>query len=100
MRCLEPAVAAVDADAREYQASAPAAPAELRSDYVQEGELLLASWVRDQVALLLPEQILCRPGCAGLCGVCGRNLNLEPHGHDDESSDPRWAALEALRLDR
>ena len=45
----------------------------------------------------LPEKILCRPDCAGLCGECGKNLNDEPHVHEESTSDPRWAALEALR---
>jgi uncharacterized metal-binding protein YceD (DUF177 family) len=28
---------------------------------------------------------------------CGKNLNEEPHTHEDETSGSRWAALEALR---
>ncbi len=49
------------------------------------------------VALALPEQILCRPDCAGLCPVCGKNLNEEPHEHPEEPADSRWEALNALR---
>ena len=37
------------------------------------------------------------PDCAGLCMVCGKDLNNEPHTHEETVSDPRWAALEALR---
>lgn len=99
MRCLADARAQVDVDAREYQDAAPDAAPELRSEYVVDGELLLGAWVRDQVALGLPAQILCRPDCAGLCPVCGKDLNLEPHAHEDVVVDPRWAALEALRLE-
>src|SRR2546426_826373 len=51
----------------------------------------------DEVALALPDKILCRPECAGLCGECGKNLNEEPHTHEAEHGDPRWQALEALR---
>jgi hypothetical protein len=29
--------------------------------------------------------------------VCGRNLNTDPHQHDDEELDSRWAALSELR---
>ncbi len=57
----------------------------------------MSAWARDAVALGLPEKILCRPDCAGLCGECGKNLNDEPHVHEQEHRDPRWAALEALR---
>ena len=28
-------------------------------------------------------KILCRPDCAGLCPVCGKDLNAEPHEHDE-----------------
>jgi uncharacterized protein len=49
------------------------------------------------VALALPDKILCRPDCAGLCPECGKNLNDEPHTHEEAIVDSRWAALEALR---
>jgi uncharacterized metal-binding protein YceD (DUF177 family) len=29
--------------------------------------------------------------------VCGTDLNDEPHEHEEERGDPRWAALEALK---
>jgi uncharacterized metal-binding protein YceD (DUF177 family) len=29
--------------------------------------------------------------------VCGKDLNVEPHEHEGEARDPRWAALEQLR---
>ena len=64
-----------------------------------EGNLDVSAWARDAVALALPEKILCRPDCAGLCPVCGKNLNDEPHAHEEATADPRWAALEALRDD-
>ena len=99
MRCLADAVAVLEVEAREYQATARDADDELRSEYVVDGELDVGSWARDQVALGLPDQILCRPDCAGLCPVCGKSLNLEPHVHEDAAVDPRWAALEALRGD-
>jgi uncharacterized protein len=97
MRCLADAVLDVDVDAREYQAAEDDAPEELRSEYVVEGGLELSAWARDAIALELPDQILCRPECAGLCPVCGKDLNVEPHEHEGEARDPRWAALEQLR---
>jgi uncharacterized metal-binding protein YceD (DUF177 family) len=33
----------------------------------------------------------------GLCPVCGKNLNTEPHEHEDVAPDSRWSALEQLR---
>ena len=38
-----------------------------------------------------PEQILHDPDCAGLCPVCGKDLNEEPHTHEEKRVDPRWA---------
>jgi uncharacterized protein len=97
MRCLADAVLDVAIDAREYQALDPSADEELRSPYVVEDQLQLSDWARDALVLELPVQILCRPDCAGLCPVCGRDLNAEPHSHDETPADPRWEALEALR---
>jgi uncharacterized protein len=97
MRCLAPATARVSVDVRDYEADTGEAPAELHTEYVRDGELDLSAWARDQIAFALPEQILCRPDCAGLCPVCGKSLNDEPHEHAEETTDPRWAALEALR---
>jgi DUF177 domain-containing protein len=97
MRCLGYAELEVDTTAREFHD--PAAPPgdELRSEYIVEDRLEVGAWARDALAIALPEQILCRPECAGLCPVCGRDLNAEPHEHVDEQLDPRWAALESLR---
>ena len=81
--------------AREYQDES-SEDEEMRTEYVDGNMLDVSSWARDAIALALPEKILCMPDCAGLCGVCGKNLNDEPHTHEDDS-DPRWAALEALR---
>ncbi|MGL6279478.1 MAG: YceD family protein [Gaiella sp.] len=97
MRCLRPAEAEVTADVREYEAEGSEAAPELHTEYIRDGEIELSAWVRDQIAFALPEQILCRPECAGLCPVCGKDLNDEPHDHLEETADPRWAALEALR---
>ena len=97
MRCLEPAAIVIEVAAREF--NDPDAPKgdELRSEYVVEDQLQVGSWLRDAVALGIPDQVLCRPDCAGLCPVCGKDLNLEPHEHEDNEPDPRWAALADLR---
>ena len=96
-RCLDDAVLDVPISAREYQAASPEVDEELRTPYLQDDRLDLSAWARDALALELPDKILCRPECAGLCPVCGKNLNDEPHEHDDEASDPRWSALAELK---
>jgi uncharacterized protein len=96
-RCLADAVLDLPISVREYQATSPGDAEELTTQYVADDRLDVAGWARDAIALALPNKILCRPDCAGLCAVCGRNLNDEPHTHDEAEVDPRWAALEALR---
>jgi uncharacterized protein len=96
-RCLGDAVLEVAIDAREYQATNPQESDELRTPYLEDDNLNLAAWARDAVALALPDKILCRADCAGLCPVCGKNLNDEPHVHEEHETDSRWAALERLR---
>ena len=96
MRCLADAVVDRDVAAREYHAT-KADSEELASPYVRDDQLDLTAWARDALALGLPTQILCRPDCAGLCPVCGKDLNVEPHVHEEERTDARWAALEALK---
>ena len=97
MRCLGHAELEVDVRARElHDPQAPRAD-ELRSDYVLDDRLQVSAWARDAIALALPDQILCRPECAGLCPVCGKDLNVEPHEHAEADLDPRWSALEELR---
>src|SRR5215467_7062484 len=97
MRCLAHAEVDADVSARELHDGDADPVDDLRSDYVSDDVLDVGAWVRDAIALALPEQILCMPDCAGLCPVCGKDLNVEPHEHADLELDPRWAALEELR---
>ena len=96
-RCLAATALELSIRAREYQALKPGDDDDLRSPYVVDDVLDLSAWARDALALELPEKILHDPDCAGLCPVCGKDLNLEPHTHEEQHADPRWAVLEALR---
>ena len=96
MRCLEEAGHGVEVDAREVDQ--PGGGEELRSPYLDEGQLDVRAWARDALALALPTQIVCREDCLGLCAICGENLNEAEHAHEPEP-DPRWAALRELKLD-
>jgi len=96
-RCLGDAVLEISIAAREYQATNPEGSDELQTPYVVNDQLDLGSWARDALALELPDKILCRDDCAGLCPMCGKNLNHDPHEHEEEHRDSRWSALESLR---
>jgi uncharacterized protein len=97
MRCLTDAGVSLEVRAREYQATSPGEAEELTSPYLVDDRLDLSAWARDAVALGLPDKILCRVDCAGLCPECGRDLNVEPHEHEQDATDPRWEALEELK---
>ena len=94
MRCLIPAAPVFDVDSREV--NQPGGGDEMASPYVNaEDELDLQAWARDALVLELPAQILHDPDCAGLCPVCGKDLNVEPHEHE-KPPDPRWSKLREL----
>ncbi len=98
MRCLADAEPSFDVDAREV--SQPGGGEELSSPYLEREELDLGAWARDALGLALPVVLLCREDCAGLCPVCGVNLDEAGPGHQHErSADPRWAKLSELRFD-
>lgn len=103
MRCLADAAPRFEVNAREvFQ---PGGGDELESPYVTTGppptELDLAGWAHDALALVVGgAPILCRPDCAGLCAVCGVDLNEAGPEHRHESApDPRWAKLSEIRFD-
>ena len=96
-RCLRDAVVERHIAVSEYEATNPDGSDDLRTPYLQDDRLDLSSWARDALVLALPDKILCRPDCAGLCPVCGRDLNEEPHEHAVDVADSRWEALQALR---
>jgi uncharacterized protein len=98
-RCLTDAEIVEHLDLTEYHAADPKDDEELKTPYLADDRLDLSAWARDALVLALPEQILCKPDCAGLCPVCGKDLNLEPHQHEVDDRDPRWAALADLQLD-
>jgi uncharacterized protein len=100
MRCLQDAGPEFEVDA--YEVSQPGGdPDELDSPYMPEGGILkLAQWAHDALALVLPATLLCRPDCAGLCPVCGVDLNQAgPEHHHEAAPDPRWAKLAELKLE-
>jgi uncharacterized protein len=108
MRCLEPAAPVFGVDVREVSQPNEARGRgkhedesdDLTSPYVEDGVLDLRAWARDALALSVPASLLCRGDCAGLCPVCGANLNDAGADHQHEREpDPRWAALSKLRFE-
>jgi uncharacterized protein len=93
-RCLGPAAGAVTAEVREL--FEPGSDEE--ETYPLKGdEIDVEPLVRDAVLLELPLAPLCREACRGLCPVCGANRNDVDCGHEPDTRDPRWAALDQLK---
>ena len=97
MRCLEPARPTVRVDAHEVDQ--PGDIEELKSPYVVDDVLDLRGWARDALVLALPVQLLCGDECAGLCPVCGADLNAAPEHAHERAPDPRWAKLREIRFE-
>lgn len=99
-RCLDPAGMAVRIDAREFAAAGrpPDAPfdEDLDSAYLDAERLDLSTWARDALVEALPDQIVCRPDCAGICAGCGADLNAGTCDCPPPAPDERWAALGPL----
>lgn len=45
-------------------------------EFVPKGEIDLGEVIREQIALEIPFQPLCKPDCKGLCAQCGANKNI------------------------
>lgn len=101
-RCLDPVQVALTSDLQELYAWTEQ---EAEVDDLGEpgphldGDLLdLRPAIRDGLILEMPVAPLCSPDCPGLCPQCGARLADEPD-HAHEQTDPRWAALSALKND-
>ncbi len=62
------------------------------------GELDPGEALREELILAVPGYVLCDQNCRGLCPVCGANFNESLCNCGSDESDPRWAALEVLKL--
>jgi uncharacterized protein len=95
-RCLRPVAGQVVAEFRE-----------LYERHAREGETYpliheqvdLEPLAREVLLLELPLTALCRADCPGICPTCGADLSEGACGCDPVVRDPRWAALDDLRLD-
>ncbi len=65
--------------------------------HVPEEVLETEPLLLEQLQLNIPMKPLCRPDCAGLCPVCGADLNSGPCDCPPPSPDPRWTGLAAIR---
>jgi uncharacterized protein len=100
-RCLRPIGGILRCDVREmYRPRLPGEPVNQDEEtYPLSGEQLdLRPLVRDAILLELPMAPLCSESCRGLCPTCGADLNEDDCGCPAAEVDPRWAALDSLRV--
>ena len=53
--------------------------------------------IKDYILLEIPLNPICNKSCAGLCIICGENLNTRKCECKKETFDPRWEALQDLK---
>ena len=91
-RCLIPVEDEATFDLEELYVHA-GREAEEDANFVVDERIDLEPALRDAVVLDLPFTPLCREDCAGLCTICGANLNDDPDHTHGEQIDPRWSKL-------
>ena len=67
--------------------------------YYHETEFDLTERIIEAIVVSVPEKVLCKPDCRGLCPYCGVNLNEEPDHKCDKIPvvDSRFEILAKLK---
>ncbi len=102
-RCLEDTVRELDETVDflfdelkedEEEAEGEVYPLPARGDEVD-----LTDAVREQVLLRVPQYVLCREDCRGLCPKCGADLNTAPCDCAPDEPVSPWSALNKIKFD-
>jgi uncharacterized protein len=96
-RCLSPNSAPISVEVCELFVSTPEVAGEDEAYRLRDTDMDLGPMLVDALTLALPLRPLCREDCRGLCATCGTNLNEGECDCTQETLDPRWAPLAALR---
>jgi uncharacterized protein len=62
----------------------------------EDAQIDLQPLIRDYALLEFPINPICKPGCKGLCSVCGQDLNLRDCGHRPDIEDSSFSVLKSL----
>jgi len=99
-RCLAEVVGTARIDVDEvYQDPSDVSVVDGDAFPIEGDQIDLVPAVREAVLLELPDDVLCRDDCAGICPVCGIDRNQGTCDCDTTVRDERWAALADLELD-
>lgn len=97
-RCLEEFEKEIAASYRVMYVTGDRSAEGLKEDEVQvitpeTNSIDLGEDVRQFILLSLPQKVLCKEECAGLCPLCGTNRNTSSCDCRKEEIDPRWEGL-------
>ncbi|MFO7889095.1 MAG: DUF177 domain-containing protein [bacterium] len=62
----------------------------------QSGSINITQEVLDQLILSIPQKVLCKKDCKGLCSKCGANLNRTSCKCKKNYIDPLWKKLQDI----
>jgi len=97
-RCLSPTPTTlrIEVEERFRRASADTPQDEQVFPIDADNMLDLKPALQDLTILSVPMHVVCRPDCAGLCSICGQDLNQGSCDCETDEIDPRLVALKAL----
>ena len=61
--------------------------------FVEGYQLDCDKLLMEEIRFSVPEKILCKEDCKGICYSCGKNLNLGPCGCEDKPKDLQMSAI-------
>lgn len=65
-------------------------------DILEGSQLDIEALINNEILINLPDKVLCKDECKGICKQCGQNLNEGDCGCDDFVPDPRMAAIKDI----
>lgn len=99
-RCLTETVVETHAEQQEFAPTARDGwEGSDLSAFIDDLVVDVSGVTREAVVLSLPEQLVCSPGCKGLCPRCGRDLNQGECSCEPAEGDERWQKLSELSFD-
>ena len=72
---------------------------DIKSGYVIGYNLDMDKLVYDEILVNWPDKVLCSEDCKGVCGSCGKNLNLGTCDCQDAGPDLRMAVIRDIFKD-
>ncbi len=87
VRCLNEFSQLLEIDFTDLYAFTPDSVTQSGLLLPETGKIDLGPVIREEMLLATPISPICKPGCKGLCPICGENLNETHCNHEDEAID-------------